>query len=552
MQIGHVYIWDLFIFFFLSRKALSLEPDKNQQCNLAICLIHLNKTAEAKFLLESVRASCINEQMEESHVRSFERAAQILEDLEMHNNAEPAAWEVGFYGEIQMHFPSGARRNLKGFSGDDNAGQCDLPGAEKSNGSANMHCNQMVPLQELKGGAGFWKHNESNPGFPVRGNVKGTNGSSRRNENQFGNSQVSQYASPGCLAGTPEDPCTQPRKCLWPFNGDQRRSWHAEDSVGGCNKKLSFEQYKDCANSQFVAIHNHARFLSVSANPKSAGTKVSTSENWRKNIPEDDAKISSENNRDCERNILQSDEQKNAANDEYKEKHNLPSGLSVNSTRMKVKQFSNADCEQSYASITTENAELIDAAKNDSQNQKSSQQLTTHLKEFQEFSESKKSWADMVEEDEQQLQSGTDDFPDHAWASLSDKPFLSCRSPSKLSDQLKGREDFSDENYNTNIILQTPAPLNQSQNLSENFKSLGLGDDYYTQPHYDKISLNEHQKSNMPGNRFSSPLPKRSLDFECENSVSLEQDHATSNGLKLMWRNRLQVFRNITPEGPRC
>ncbi|KAL3522877.1 hypothetical protein ACH5RR_015711 [Cinchona calisaya] len=686
------------------RKALSLEPDKNKQCNLAICLIHLNKTAEAKFLLESVRASCINEQMAESYGRSFERATQIIEELEIQKNFKPMACEEDFYGEVQTPFPtsarrnlkgfsgdgnadqsdipgaeiskgqayvkpmaceeleiqknvkpmaceedfcgevqtpfpSGARRNLKGFSGDGNADQSDIPGAEKSKGQAYVLHNKMVPLHELKSGAGCWSHCQSRTRFPGSGIAKGTNGGSRRNENQLSNGQLMEYTSPVSLAGIPKDPFTQPRKCLWPFNGDQRRGWLAEEEVGGFNRKLSFGQHKDCENSRFLSIHDHARFLSVSANKetKIAGTNVSTSENWRKNMAEGHAKISSElslksihngesevhaisselplksinngegernilqsddqqnaikdeckdkcnlpsgmsvnslkmsvkqfSNADCEqsyssltadnvelisselplkstnngegeRNILQSDDQQNAVKDECKDKCNLPSGMSVNSLRMSVKQFSNADCEERYSSLTADNVELIDAAKNDSQNQKSSQQLATN----KEFSERKKTWADMVEEDEQKLQCGTDGFQDNTGAFPSDKPFLHCRSPSKDSDKWKGSEDFSDENYNTNIILQTPASLKQSQNLSEKIELLGLRDGYYTQPHHATVRLNERQKSDIPANSFSSPLQKRSLDFECYNSLSFKQDHATSNGIKLMRRNRLQIF----------
>ncbi|CAN1325003.1 Protein POLLENLESS 3 [Linum perenne] len=64
------------------RKALSLEADKNKQCNLAVCLMHMNKLTEARALLQAVRASCGNKPMDESYSKSFDRAYQMLIDLE--------------------------------------------------------------------------------------------------------------------------------------------------------------------------------------------------------------------------------------------------------------------------------------------------------------------------------------------------------------------------------------------------------------------------------------------------------------------------------------
>ncbi|KAL4569831.1 hypothetical protein LXL04_025475 [Taraxacum kok-saghyz] len=64
------------------RKALSLEPDKNKQCNLAICLMYTNQMTEAKFLLNSVRDSARGRQMDESYAKSYERGVQVMNELE--------------------------------------------------------------------------------------------------------------------------------------------------------------------------------------------------------------------------------------------------------------------------------------------------------------------------------------------------------------------------------------------------------------------------------------------------------------------------------------
>ncbi|OIV91811.1 hypothetical protein TanjilG_14390 [Lupinus angustifolius] len=63
------------------RKALSFEVDRNKQCNLAICLMQMNKITEAKFLLQAVTTATKNRKMDDSFVKSFERASQMLIEM---------------------------------------------------------------------------------------------------------------------------------------------------------------------------------------------------------------------------------------------------------------------------------------------------------------------------------------------------------------------------------------------------------------------------------------------------------------------------------------
>lgn len=65
----------------LYREALSLEPDKNKQCNLAICLMNMNKIANAKAVLDAVRGPCGDGDMDESYAKSFDRALQMLNEI---------------------------------------------------------------------------------------------------------------------------------------------------------------------------------------------------------------------------------------------------------------------------------------------------------------------------------------------------------------------------------------------------------------------------------------------------------------------------------------
>ncbi|KAI4370927.1 hypothetical protein MLD38_019219 [Melastoma candidum] len=69
----------------LYREALCLKPDKNKQCNLAICLMHLNKVSEAKALLHAIgssSSSSLDGETEEAHMKSFKRALEMLNELE--------------------------------------------------------------------------------------------------------------------------------------------------------------------------------------------------------------------------------------------------------------------------------------------------------------------------------------------------------------------------------------------------------------------------------------------------------------------------------------
>ncbi|XP_019095578.1 PREDICTED: protein POLLENLESS 3-LIKE 1, partial [Camelina sativa] len=64
------------------RNALSLEPDNNKLCNLAVCLIRMDRILEAKSLLEDVRQSLGNQWSNESFWKSFERATDMLAERE--------------------------------------------------------------------------------------------------------------------------------------------------------------------------------------------------------------------------------------------------------------------------------------------------------------------------------------------------------------------------------------------------------------------------------------------------------------------------------------
>ncbi|XP_057434147.1 protein POLLENLESS 3 [Lotus japonicus] len=118
------------------RKALSFEVDRNKQCNLAICLMQTNRITEAKFLLQAVTTASKHRKMDDSCAKSFERASQMLMDMESSSSqcsplsnlsgkssdmvqSRTQNWSVTSEGEVSnarrrlYESPEPARRDLK-------------------------------------------------------------------------------------------------------------------------------------------------------------------------------------------------------------------------------------------------------------------------------------------------------------------------------------------------------------------------------------------------------------------------------------------------------
>lgn len=63
-----------------------MEPDKNKQCNLAICLMRMGRIPEAKSLIDSVRdSSAESEAGDEPFSKSYERAVEMLAEMASEN-----------------------------------------------------------------------------------------------------------------------------------------------------------------------------------------------------------------------------------------------------------------------------------------------------------------------------------------------------------------------------------------------------------------------------------------------------------------------------------
>lgn len=65
------------------RRALSIAPDNNKMCNLGICLMKQGRIKEAKDTLRLVKPAVVDGPRGiDSHLKAYERAQQMLQDLE--------------------------------------------------------------------------------------------------------------------------------------------------------------------------------------------------------------------------------------------------------------------------------------------------------------------------------------------------------------------------------------------------------------------------------------------------------------------------------------
>lgn len=409
--------------------------------------MHMNRMTEAKLLLQTIRASPIDGQSDDSYLKSYERAMQVLTELKS-----------------------------KSGVGNDN----ETP----SFGLGN--CSESSPQTSF---VDAWKKGLCSENSYERK----ANFGSKRNDNCVTNSEIgtgpfnkkAYYVSPVPDRGIPMAPFTQPR-CPSSFShGDQQRAFWGDFGTGGCSRKLSFE--KQITHQNFDRrIPAFAKERSKAALQKSEIGSPSVDGNWRKTTVKGD----------FDRNCGENDTHKNLegkekafSNGGWNHKTNISSATSVR---------------------TTETVETSNVVRNSSGNSGYSHDPI----DLNPTCKNKKSWADIVEEEEEHML------------------------------------EFGDENVNSNIIGQNVTPLNEIDKLSRKIESFDLKDGYYTQPESAASSINRATRRSLCFDQH--PL---ALNFEGNDNSLLanEREGISGNGIKLLRRNRLQVFRDITvsSESPR-
>ncbi|XP_066399842.1 protein POLLENLESS 3-LIKE 2-like [Miscanthus floridulus] len=74
------------------RRALLIGPDNNKMCNLGICLMKQGRVLEAKDVLKQVRPAAVDGlRGADSHLKAYERAQEMLRDLETKLVGRPRA-----------------------------------------------------------------------------------------------------------------------------------------------------------------------------------------------------------------------------------------------------------------------------------------------------------------------------------------------------------------------------------------------------------------------------------------------------------------------------
>ncbi|KAB1213621.1 hypothetical protein CJ030_MR5G020292 [Morella rubra] len=582
------------------RKALSLEPDRNKQCNLAICLMHMNRIAEAKSLLQAVRSSSGNRAMDESYAKSYERAFQMLTDAESQSLLNLIEQKGGNQNEVQRSSTSLVNRNPKEIgsfaSGGQHYGsafmakrwadgQDDETVVLNEHGRGSYHQNQIerkdscswcddgttqaisfeprgslqsspqtISVHKWKKGPHMENWRERMSGFSTRMNENCVGSTGTEATPTFKNI----YPSPTTAGRNSYALYTQPRRSSWGIKNEyQRRKTLGDDAVRSSSRKLLFEPPRATENLQAESIPDVKEDLLASPSPSPSPS--SDTGDWRKSSRDlarvRDASVINPNSQSTltvDRKSIDGYARMKSAislkelvepsmvadNDRTLEsaidrERDDRSGTTLPGT---VKRMNSPEETTLPGTVKRMNSPEESVRNNISGASDALHQTSTEIPPSANDNH-KKSWADMVEEEEQELLSG-----------------------STLAEYYDG---WNDENLSSNIISQTPNPQNQIKNLSYKFESFDLKDRYGTSGAsfssrnlavQRSLSFDQHDKPESRDYFYSSHLPKKCFSFEGCNSVNAQgRDSVVSEENKtLMRRNRLQVFREITlhPESP--
>ncbi|KAK4440241.1 protein POLLENLESS 3 [Sesamum alatum] len=505
------------------RKALSFESDKNKQCNLAVCLMHMNKLTEAKFLLQAIRDSGVNGHIDESHVKSYERASQMLVELESQRILKPMKQTEEHCNEsgTGRQFADGHLKKMEPFGSQRDSGLYFWKNCDDNNGMQSSP----LPLDVDK---------RKNGAFTELPYEKRADSDWRTNHYQhnmghgpYSACKRAAYISPFCNQMIPKVPFTQPRRSS--RYGDQRKGGLKENTYASSCRKLSFGSFTDTENVQSLVNKNVNYYSTASpAEMRQVSGKhfPFTGGDWRRNSSDDFDGNSGflkplETNEE-RMNPLAYDSKKSAT-----EESDLPSDFSAGCAETKeiCNRISDQCCR--LTSIWSSNCK-------DKQN----------LQTGRMTCEDKKSWADMVEEDEQELVSWRNDFP---------RSYSDIQSQADVAVRSMIQEGFNDENVDSNIISETPKSLDQAEKLSEQIGLIDLGSGYFTQPEKTTLSTNHavrrslyfdhNHKPGIAKNHCTSPLTVKALNFEGQ-GLELPENVCSTKSVKR--RNRLQVFQDIT------
>ncbi|KAJ0043969.1 hypothetical protein Pint_17775 [Pistacia integerrima] len=574
------------------RKALSLEADKNKQCNLAICLMHMNRMMEAKSLLQAVKASAGNKQMDDSYAKSYDRAFQMLTELESPAMLERSE-KLHKKDNVENQRPFGlpTDRNSNFVAGLTYGGPNHVSTINVSRSRADGCDEEMMPLNEQDRRAYCQNQHENmnrvfgydkgsskcvSPGPAATSqisllsvfdnnwrkhlyleNQSGRSGFAGARKEHWASSpgigvsclRQETDASPSTVRSNFEVPFTQPRRPSWGLSdgqqrmerwgngyvpskqteltdnavlytqprvssshvGDQRRGKWGEKAVGRSVCKLLFEQAVTTENvsqnvnrEQLVSTNDKSLQESENALPSPA------SEDWRRKSLKDFAQVKNET-------AVQSPSQPKSScwgNDGFAQTKEDTVDQSWTSTWQKGDDNNTGGLKIFFGGQTSEMLDTLHLFISEKP-MSPLDCVTAH---------GKKSWADMVEEEEEE-------------ESLSDRI-----SREGLDGWTMEEEEFNNENINSNVIYPSSCPQNQIEYLSQKLEdSIDLQNGYRTsksgvvssknQTVRRSLCFGQYQRSNTGLNS----VPVKDNDLMSEKNINMKT------------RSRLQVFRDITP-----
>ncbi|XP_057763862.1 protein POLLENLESS 3-like [Salvia miltiorrhiza] len=453
------------------RKALSFEADKNKQCNLAVCLMHMNKLTEAKFLLESIPSD--SGAVDESYLKSYERACEILAEFESQRGLKPTK-------QMEHNNESGMAR-----------------------GFADGHLSKTKPFGGRFCSQSQRHSNDSNGALssPLPSSAKTSKGTStdfayekRADFDWRANHYEPNVSRDFSYRNTPKVPLTQPRRCT--RYEDQRKAGLAENANGGYCRKLSFGSSASSETAHSFASQNVDYFCH--------------------DAPDEMPNI-------------------------------LPQFLGKRNASAKPSEANEQGMDSLAYGCKKSSADFGTVEGIPDQNP---------AREIPRRDDHHKSWADMVEEeDEQEFGSWRNNYPKINLGKPAQKSSFSDKFSVSVASM--DQEGFNDENMDSNVVPETPKLHDPAEEVSREMGTMDLGGGYLSQPEKNALSKNhqplrrslcfdqKHKPDTPSVSCCASPLTTKALNFEGQAGGGPCVDDNLGFGNSKS-RRRLPVFEDIT------
>ncbi|CAL1386540.1 unnamed protein product [Linum trigynum] len=135
------------------RRALTIAPDSNKMCNLGICLMKQGRITEAK---DTLRRVSDGPRGIDSHLKAYERAQQMLKDLESEKmskaGGDVAEWSRlfdAFLGSSSIWQPQPCGKSSPDDFGDENINRANTTVTNNNNNNNKLPPQQRMLKQQL-------------------------------------------------------------------------------------------------------------------------------------------------------------------------------------------------------------------------------------------------------------------------------------------------------------------------------------------------------------------------------------------------------------------